>query len=113
MTFEAITSFLKRFHLTLCSHLPSTRDEGNWKLPEGAFLSYIHEKREQGLMTEDEARDALNPPNYDDIKVPTKIKIVPHFKDNVFFVGTAFDAPTPFSRYFMVSEMPPEKDSEA
>ena len=43
MTFEAVTPFLKGFHLTLCVHLPS-RDDYGWKLPEGSFLSYINEK---------------------------------------------------------------------
>ena len=83
MTFEVITPFLKGFHLSLCSHLPS-RDDDGWKLPEGAFVSYIYEKRELGYMTEAEAREALNPPNYEDIAVPTKIEPIYRFKDNVF-----------------------------
>jgi hypothetical protein len=94
MTFESITPFLKGFHLTLSSHLPS-RDDDGWKLPEGAFVSYVHEKREQGLMTEDEARDALNPPDYDDIEVPTKIKPVPRFKDDVFALSELLSSETP------------------
>jgi hypothetical protein len=68
ITFEVITPFLKGFHLTLCSHLSSQDGEG-WKLSDGAFLAYIHEKRDLGSITEEEARASLNPPDYADIPV--------------------------------------------
>jgi hypothetical protein len=70
MTFEVITPFLKVFYLSLCLHLSSRKDNG-WKLPDGAFVSYLNEKRERGLMTEDKARAALDPPEYD--KIPKKV----------------------------------------
>jgi hypothetical protein len=35
-------------------------------------------------MTEDEARAALNPPDFDDIPVPKKIRPVPRFRDDAF-----------------------------
>ena len=76
MTFEVITPFLKGFYLSLCSHLSSRNGDG-WKLPDGAFVSYVNEKRERGLMTEDEARAALNTSDYDEIPVPKKVKPVP------------------------------------
>jgi hypothetical protein len=83
MTFEVITLFLKGFHLTLCSHL-SSRDDDGWKLPDGAFLAYIHEKRDLGLVMEEEARASLNPPDYADIPIPEKVIPVSPFRDNVF-----------------------------
>jgi hypothetical protein len=83
MTFEVITPFLKGFYLSLCSHLSPRNDHG-WKLWDRAFVSYINEKRERGLMTEDKARAGLNPPNFDDIPVPKKRRLVPRFRDDVF-----------------------------
>jgi hypothetical protein len=63
-------------------------------------MSSINKKRELGLMTEDKARAALippnyndkaraalNPPNYNDIPVPNKIKPVPHFTDDIFVLA--------------------------
>jgi hypothetical protein len=75
MTFDVITPFLKGFHLTLCSHL-SSRDDDGWKLPDGAFLAYIHEKRDLGSITEEEARAALNPPDYADIPIPEEVFVM-------------------------------------
>jgi hypothetical protein len=49
-----------------------------------SFCTYLNKKREPGLMTEDEARAALNSPKYDEIPIPKKIKPVPHFRDDVF-----------------------------
>jgi hypothetical protein len=60
MTFEVVTPFLKGFHLSICSHLSSRNDYG-WKLPDGPSVSYINEKRERGLMTEDEAQSSAQP----------------------------------------------------
>jgi hypothetical protein len=45
MTFQVITRFLKGFRLSLCSHLPP-RDDDGWKLPDRAFMAYVHEKQE-------------------------------------------------------------------
>jgi hypothetical protein len=83
MTFEAVTPFLKGFHLTLCAHLPS-RDDDGWKLPEGSFLSYINEKRCCGSITEEEARASLNPPDHGDIPIPEQVLPVSRFRDDVF-----------------------------
>jgi hypothetical protein len=83
MTFDVITPFLKGFHLTLCSHL-SSRDDDGWKLPDGAFLAYIHEKRDLGSITEEEARAALNPPDYADIPIPEEVIPVSRFRDDIF-----------------------------
>jgi hypothetical protein len=47
-------------------------------------MAYIHEKQGLGLLDEDEARAELNPPDYEDISVPKKIKPVTRFKDNLF-----------------------------
>jgi hypothetical protein len=43
-------------------------------------------------MTEDEARAALNPPNYDDIPVPKKTRSVPQFRDGVFALSELLSA---------------------
>jgi hypothetical protein len=94
MTFEVITPFLKGYRLSLCSHL-SLRNDNGWKLLDRAFVSYINEKRERGLMTEDEARAALNPPDYDDIPVPKRIIPVPRFKDDVFALSELLSAEKP------------------
>jgi hypothetical protein len=94
MTFEVITPFLKGFHLSLYSHL-SSRNDGGCKLPDGAFVSYINEKRERGLMTKDEARAALNPPDFDDIPVPKKIRPVPRFRNDVFALAEMLSSEEP------------------
>jgi hypothetical protein len=94
MTFEIITPFLKGFHLTLCSHLSSRNDDG-WKLPDRAFMAYIHEKQELGILSDDEARAALNPPDYEDIPVPKKIKPVPRFRDDLFALSELMSAKEP------------------
>jgi hypothetical protein len=94
MTFEVITPFLKGFHLSLCSHLPSRNNDG-WKLPDGGFVSSVNEKRERGLMTKDEARAALNPPNYDKIPIPKQIKPVPCFRDDVFALAELLSSDKP------------------
>ena len=78
MTFEVIAPFLKGFHLTLCSHL-SSRDDDGWKLPDGAFFAYIHEKRDLGSITEEEARTLLNPLDYRDIPIPEEVIPVSRF----------------------------------
>jgi hypothetical protein len=94
MTFESITPFLKGFHLSLSSHLPS-RDDDGWKLPDRAFMAYIYDKQEKGLINEEEARSALNPPDYEDIPVPKTIKPVSRFRDDVFALGELLSAPSP------------------
>jgi hypothetical protein len=94
MTFEVITPFLKGFHLSLCSHL-SSRDDDGWKLPDGAFVAFINEKLELGLITEDEARAALNPPDYDDIPLPKRIEPVPRFRDDVFALSELLSSEKP------------------
>jgi hypothetical protein len=94
MTFETITPFLKGFHLSLSAHLPS-RDDDGWKLPDRAFMAYIHDKQERGLMNEDEARSALNPPDYDDIPIPKTIKPVSGFRDDIFALSELLSADTP------------------
>ena len=46
-------------------------------------------------MTVDEAREALNPPNYEDIPVPTKVKPVPRFKDDLFALSELLSSDKP------------------
>ena len=58
-------------------------------------MSCIHEKREAGLMTEDEARVALNPPDYDDTHVPKKIQPVPRFRDDVLALAELLSSDMP------------------
>jgi hypothetical protein len=94
MTFETITPFLKGFHLSLSAHLPS-RDDDGWKLPDRAFMAYIHDKQEKGLINEDEARSALNPPDYDDIPIPKTIKPVSRFRDDIFALGELLSSDAP------------------
>jgi hypothetical protein len=66
MTFELITPFLKGFHLTISGHLPRRNAKG-WKIAERSSDAYIHQQVAEGLMTEEEATEALNPPDYEDI----------------------------------------------
>jgi hypothetical protein len=94
MTFEIITPFLKGFHLTLCAHLSSRNDDG-WKLPDRAFMAYVHEKQDLGLLDENEARAALNPPDYEDIPIPKKIKPVSRFKDDLFALSELMSCKEP------------------
>ena len=94
MTFEVITPFLKGFHLSLCSHLPSRDDDGR-KLPDGAFMAYVHEKQERGLLNEESARTSLNPPDYVYIPVPKRTKPFTRFKEDVFALGELLSSPNP------------------
>ena len=94
MTFEIITPFLKGFPLTLCAHL-LLRNNNGWKLPDRAFMAYIHEKQDLGLLDESEARAALNPPDYEDIPVPKKIKPVSRFKDDLFALSELMSSKEP------------------
>jgi hypothetical protein len=72
MTFELITPFLKGFHLTILGHL-LRRDAKGWKIAERSWDAYVHQQVAEGLMTEDEALKAINPPDYDDILTPKEV----------------------------------------
>jgi hypothetical protein len=63
------TPFLKGFHLTISGHLPRRNAEG-WKIAERSWDAYVHQQVAEGLMTEEEATEALNPPDYEDIPTP-------------------------------------------
>jgi hypothetical protein len=76
MTFELITPFLKGFHLTISGHLPRRSAEG-WKIAERSWDAYVHQQQVVGgLMTEEEATEALNPPDYEDIPTPKEAIMV-------------------------------------
>jgi hypothetical protein len=62
MTFELITPFLKGFHLTILGQLPRRNSEG-WKIAERSWDAYIHQQVAEGLMKEEDATEALNPPD--------------------------------------------------
>jgi hypothetical protein len=94
MTFEVITPFLKGFHLSLCAHLPS-QDDDRWKLPDEAFVAYIHEKRERGDLNEDSARASLNPPDYVDIPIPKRARPVMRFRHDLFSLGELLSSSKP------------------
>jgi hypothetical protein len=47
-------------------------------------LAYIHEKRDLGSITQEEARASLNPPDYADIPIPAVVSHVSRFWDDVF-----------------------------
>jgi hypothetical protein len=72
MTFELITPFLKGFHLTIPGHLPRQDAEG-WKIAERSWDAYAHQQVAEELMTEDQALEAINPPDYNDILTPKKV----------------------------------------
>jgi hypothetical protein len=69
MMFELITPFLKGFHLSISGHLPRRNSEG-WKIAERSWDAHVHQQVAEGLMTEEEATEALNPPDYEDIPTP-------------------------------------------
>jgi hypothetical protein len=73
MTFELINPFLvKGFQLTISGPLPRQDAEG-WKIVECSWDAYVHQQVAEGLMTEDEALEAINPPDYDDIPTPKEV----------------------------------------
>jgi hypothetical protein len=75
MTFELVTPFLKGFYLTISGHLPRRNAEG-WKIAERSWDAYVHEQVAEGRMTEEEATEALNPPDYEDIPTPKEAVLV-------------------------------------
>ena len=96
MTYENIAPFLKGFHLTLCGHL-SSRNQDGWRLPEKAFIAYVHELEEKNKITSEEAHLMLNPPRYEDIPIPKEIVPVERFRADLNVLIRLFKGDRPAS----------------
>jgi hypothetical protein len=54
MMIKMLTHHLKGFHLALASNLPNKMDKG-WKVTEAKWVSYLLNKVENGLLSQEEA----------------------------------------------------------
>ena len=84
--------FLRGCILFLAQHLPG-RDESGWKVPEKVWLVYLESRLEKGTIARQELDDTMNPPAYEDIPIPVKVKAVPRLRMDVralneFFLST-------------------------
>ena len=95
MTYEAITPFLKGFHLTLCMHLPN-RDQHGWRISEPAYASYVQSLVDNGNIDSTTHHAMLNPPEHQDIIPPTTIVVVPRLLQDLQVLQQMFqlDSPT-------------------
>ena len=93
MTFDLIFPFLKGFHLSLCSHLPNRNEEG-WKIKDLEWVGMLEQMREQGKMSDEEVREALDF-KYDPNSHPDEIKVVPRFHSCLTALTKFFNLQSP------------------
>lgn len=93
LTFEVIFPFLKGFHLTLCSHLPSRNEEG-WKISELEWLAYLEDKKCKGSITDEEINQIVNA-KYDPKARPRSVRPLPRFSKSISALHTLFSCEDP------------------
>ena len=77
MAYDLLFSFLKGFHLTLCSFLPKRNEQG-WKMKDLEWIGFLEVSRSAGKLTDEEVQAALDI-KYDPKFRPKTITVVPRF----------------------------------
>jgi hypothetical protein len=94
MTFEFLKPYLKGLHHTLAYHL-GKRDKLGWKRGERDWIIYVSHQVESGEMTQDEAFQALHPPDFEDIQTPASVCPLQRMREDFVVMNEFFAADTP------------------
>jgi hypothetical protein len=81
MTFEFVKPYLKGLHLSLAYHL-GKRGKLGWKRWERDWINYVSHQGESGGMTQDEAFQALHPPDFDDKQTPSNVSPLQRMRED-------------------------------